>query len=242
MSIDTAQQDLPEAFRMEDRLPDDLPTDPFPTFARWFAAAHDKQIQPNPNAMSIATIDPDGRPSARIVLCKYLVEDPGYIVFFTNRGSRKGAALASHPYAAVVFHWDRFDKQVRIEGPVVRSPESESNRYFASRSAGKRIGAWSSDQSKPIDSRTALLQQVIDAQKRFGVDPDAEVEPDPETVPRPPHWGGYRIWAEKLELWVGNPSRIHDRALWTRSLVPCTGPEGEDSFAPGRWSATRLQP
>jgi len=113
---------------------------------------------------------------------------------------------------------------------------------FATRSAGKRIGAWSSDQSKPIESRDALLQQVKDAQARFGVDPDAATEPAPETVPRPPHWGGYRIWAENLELWVGNRSRIHDRAVWSRTLEPTTGAEGEDSFTPGAWSATRLQP
>jgi pyridoxamine 5'-phosphate oxidase len=242
MSIDSAQQDIPAAFQMEDRLPDDLPGDPFPTFARWFNAAYEKRIQPNPNAMTLATIDPDGRPSARVVLCKYLVENPGYIVFFTNRNSRKADALGANPHAAVVFHWDRFDKQVRIEGPVVRSPESESDRYFASRSAGKRIGAWSSDQSKPIGSRQELLAQVLAFQKKFGVDPDAEVEPDPETVPRPPHWGGFRIWAQNVELWVGNRSRIHDRARWVRELEPATGPEGEDSFTPGGWSATRLQP
>lgn len=242
MSIDTAPQDLPDAFRMEDRLPDELPKDPFPTFARWFDAAYRQRIQPNPNAMTLATIDPDGRPSARVVLCKYLIEDPGYIVFFTNRNSRKAEALNANPSAAAVFHWDRFDKQVRIEGPVVRSPESESDRYFATRSAGKRIGAWSSEQSRPIGSRSELLARVVEAQKRFGVDPDDKVEPAPETVPRPPHWGGYRIWAEKLELWVGNRSRIHDRAVWSRTLEPAKGPEGEDSFTPGAWSATRLQP
>jgi pyridoxamine 5'-phosphate oxidase len=197
-----------------------------PLFAQWFDGAREAKAQPNPDSMALATTGADGRPAVRIVLCKKLVPSPGYAVFFTNYRSRKGRELEAFPRAAAVFHWDAHGRQVRIEGPVVRSPEDESDEYFASRALDSRIGAWASDQSQPLDSRTTLLKRVAVEAARFG-----------PQVPRPPHWGGYRLWPESVELWIEGPFRVHDRARWTRNLEP----EGA-GYAPGPWSATRLYP
>jgi pyridoxamine 5'-phosphate oxidase len=207
-------------------LPSTLPDDPMRLFAEWFAGARAAKAQPNPDSMALATIGADGRPSVRIVLCKMLVTQPGYAVFFTNYDSRKGEELAAHPRAAAVFHWDAFGRQVRLEGPVVRSPAEESDEYFASRALDSRIGAWASLQSQPLETRTTLLKRVAVEAARFGTH-----------VPRPPHWGGYRLWPESVELWIEGPFRVHDRARWTRALEP----EGA-GYAPGPWSATRLYP
>jgi pyridoxamine 5'-phosphate oxidase len=207
-------------------LPSDLPDDPMPLFEEWFAAVRKAKAQPNPDSMSVATATPDGRPSVRIVLCKKLVVAPGYVVFFTNYDSRKGAELEANPRAAAVLHWDAFGRQVRLEGRIVKSPSGESDEYFASRALDSRIGAWASLQSQPLDSRKTLLKRVATEAARFGTH-----------VPRPPHWGGYRLWPEAVELWIDGPFRVHDRARWTRTLEA----QG-DGFAPGPWSATRLFP
>jgi pyridoxamine 5'-phosphate oxidase len=215
-------------------LPDVLPTEPFALFAHWFAEAGNRRAQPNPDAMVLATVDADGSPSARVVLCKHLVASPGYVVFFTNYQSRKGRALSSTPRAAAVFHWDGLSRQVRIEGPVVRSPVAESDAYFATRPVASRLGAWASRQSEPLSSRATLADQVVTAAERFGVDPGATTG----DVPRPPHWGGFRLWPDAMELWVEGPGRVHDRARWTRALTPVD----EFGFECGPWSGTRLNP
>lgn len=219
----------------ERTLPDPLPPDPMPLLVAWFAEAHERAVQPNPNAMTLATVDPDGRPSARIVLCKSIEPKAGYLVFHTNYKSRKGRALEANPRAAIVFHWDALDLQARVEGPVVRTPASESDAYFQTRPIERRVGAWASAQSEPIESRAALEQKVADAIARFGV---AEVLEGTAAIPRPPHWGGYRVYAERVELWVAGNGRLHDRARWERRLTP--GPVG--TFVGGMWTATRLQP
>jgi len=166
-------------------------------------------------------------------LCKR-VDPSGYLVFFTNYESRKGRELDTRPRAAVVMHWDVLHRQVRIEGPVVRSPAEESDEYFASRPLASRIGAWASRQSEPLASRAALAQEVDRFTREFGVDPVAQTG----HVARPPHWGGFRLWIERLELWVEGPGRIHDRAAWTRDLQP------RDAFAfdASPWRSTRLNP
>ena len=217
-------------------LGDPLPADPLSIWKAWFDEAREKKIQPNPNAMTLATIDPDGSPSARIVLCKgmNLEPDAGYIVFYTNYDGRKGNALAANPRAALVFHWDDLDKQVRIEGPVVKSPAAESDAYYASRPLESRLGAWASRQSQPIESRDKLLEQVVEVMQRFSVDVFSDAPPP---IPRPPFWGGFRVWAQAVEVWLGGPGRLHDRARWTRALTQKDG-----GFTPGPWSATRLQP
>jgi pyridoxamine 5'-phosphate oxidase len=216
-------------------LPEPLPADPWPIFQAWFDEAHARQITPNPNAMVLATVDDQARPAARVVLCKEIVADPGYIVFFTNYQSRKGVELAGDPHAACVFHWDALQRQARLEGRVTRSPASESDQYFASRPLESRIGAWASDQSRPIASRQALIDRVNEVAARHNVDP--ETSPDDTPIPRPPHWGGYRFWVSRMELWVSGHGRVHDRGQWSRPLTPSS-----DGFTPGSWDATRLQP
>lgn len=207
-------------------LPSALPADPMPLFQEWFDGARKAKAQPNPDSMSIATATPDGRPSVRIVLCKKLIADPGYVVFFTNYDSRKGQELDANPRAAAVLHWDAFGRQVRLEGRIVKSPPDESDEYFASRALDSRIGAWASLQSQPLDSRRTLLKRVAAEAARFGTH-----------VPRPPHWGGYRLWPETVELWIEGPFRVHDRARWARELAA-----RDAGFAPGPWSAGRLFP
>ena len=222
-------------------LPEPLPTEPLVVLNRWMAESWQQRLQPNPNAMVLATSDPDGRPSARVVLCKEIVEQPGYLVFFTNYLSQKGRQLTGNPRAAAVIHWDALHRQVRVEGPVVVTPAADSDAYFASRPWQSRVGAWASEQSAPVASRDALQKAVASTAARFDApDPMHAVdEAHAECViPRPPHWGGYRLWADSVELWVEGEGRIHDRARWTRELTP----QADGFFAVGPWKVTRLQP
>jgi pyridoxamine 5'-phosphate oxidase len=223
-------------------LPDPLPIDPMPLASTWFRQAWDEQVQRNPNSMSLATAGPDGKPSVRVMLCKEIVADPGYLVFYTNYGSRKGRELAEHPWAAVVFQWDMLGRQLRIEGPVVHALASESDDYFASRPWRSRLAAITSEQSAPIATRQMLLERLREAATRHGT-PDPFVAPDDDQepglrLPRPVNWGGYRLWAVSVELWVEGEHRLHDRALWTRELVPA----GNGRFHAEPWRHQRLQP
>ena len=220
-------------------LSDPLPAEPLEVAAAWLAEAWKLGRQPNPNSMSLATSSPAGTPSVRIVLCKAIVTPPGYVVFYTNYRSRKGRELAENPRAAAVMHWDHLQRQVRIEGIVDLAAAADSDAYFASRALQSRIGAWASSQSEPLASRAQLLEAVAESARRFGIDPEAAAAATTEAVvPRPPHWGGYRLWAEAVELWVQGDARIHDRARWSRSLVR----RSDGSFEAGPWAAMRLQP
>lgn len=223
-----------------DCLRDPLPAEPLDVAAEWLAEACRRRATPNANAMTLATATPEGMPSARIVLCKEIAARPGYVVFYTNYGSRKGGELAANPRAAAVLHFDALHCQVRIEGVVERSPPQESDAYFASRPLQSRIGAWASEQSAPIASRAALRAAVTAAAQRFNVaaDPALKGEPPEPAVPRPAHWGGYRLWAQAVELWVQGEARLHDRARWSRRLDRLAG----EHIAPGPWTVTRLQP
>jgi pyridoxamine 5'-phosphate oxidase len=219
-------------------LPDPLPAEPLAVVARWLADAWAARQQPNANAMVLATATPDGRPSARVVLAKDIVPQPGYVVFYTNYHSSKGRQLEENPRVAAVMHWDALHRQVRIEGTAVKGPAGEADVYFASRSWDKRLGAWASAQSEPIASRAALERAVADTARRFGAPlPGATAANPAVDIPRPPHWGGYHLWADAVELWVEGEGRIHDRARWTRTLTPRAG-----GFAAGAWQVTRLQP
>ena len=213
-------------------LSDPLPAEPLALAADWLAQAWRERRQPNPNAVVLATATPEGLPSARVVLCKAIVPTPGFIVFYTNYHSRKGRELAANARAAVVMHWDHLHRQVRIEGRIVKAPSADSDAYFASRAVESRIGAWASQQSEPVASRSDLLKAVESTTQRFA-GADGKL-----AVPRPPHWGGFRLWAESVELWSEGDARIHDRARWTRTLTP----RGGDEFDTGAWTATRLQP
>jgi pyridoxamine 5'-phosphate oxidase len=215
-------------------LPEPLPADPMPLFQEWFREAVARRAQPNPDSMIVATTASSGEPSARVVLCKRIDVDAGYVVFFTNYQSRKGRELAARPRAAAVFHWDALHRQVRIEGPVARSPDTESDQYFASRALDSRVAAWASEQSEPLASRDILLERVREFEARFDIAPGATNG----TVPRPPHWGGHRLWVDTIELWTEGAHRVHDRAVWKRSLHRAD----EYSFAGDSWRNTRLNP
>ena len=205
-------------------LPEPLPADPLPVVAAWLAEAT-ASIR-NATAMTLATVEPDGRPSARMVICRGFDPQAGWFVFYTDRESAKGQALAAHPYASLVFHWDAFERQIRVDGPVTPAPDADSDAYWATRPHDARLTAIVSAQSRPLASRAALLDKIAETAKRSSAD-----------LPRPPRWGGYRVWAERVELWVGQPARVHDRALWTRTLA-----RASDEFRGGAWRATRLQP
>lgn len=195
----------------------------------------------NPNSMTLATVAPDGQPSARVVLCKSFVPDPGYVVFYTNYDSRKSVELTSNPRVAATFYWDTLGLQIRLEGPAVRSPVAESDSYFATRDRGSQVGAWGSDQSREISSRDALVEQIARRAETLGASlgEQPRERSDPvRPIPRPPHWGGVRLWVSRIELWVEGQNRIHDRAAWTRDLVR----ESEHTFSVTPWRGARLQP
>lgn len=189
--------------------------DPIRQFDAWFKQALDARL-PEPNTMTLATVDARGYPSARIVLIKG-VDERGF-VFFTNYESRKGLDLAANPHASLLFYWIELERQVRVEGTVVKTNAEDSDTYFHSRPLGSRIGAWASEQSRPIESRALLEAREKSFSERFGENP-----------PRPPHWGGYRLVPETIEFWQGRPSRLHDRILYTR-------------LSAGGWRISRLSP
>jgi len=208
----------------------------------WLDEAMQKKLQRNPNSMTAVTVSEDGQPSARVVLCKEFIADPGYLVFYTNYKSDKARQIASNDKVALLFHWDSFGRQVRIEGQAVLSPAEESDTYFASRDWGSQLGAWGSDQSSPLESRAALIAQVGRRAVKLGLGAAKNLKSiaiaDQPVIQRPPHWGGIRVWANRIELWIEGSDRIHDRARWDRSLVA----NEDDTFMVGEWTGTRLQP
>jgi pyridoxamine 5'-phosphate oxidase len=218
---------LPDAWIAEDPLPGD----PLPILKAWLDEAFEAGLQDNPHAVALATIDPDGRPSARMVLCNHIDTARGTFVMYTHRESRKGRALASNPRAAMVFHWAPHSRSARVEGVVSFTPDADCDAYFATRPIDARIGAWASAQSEPIESRAALVARVEETARRFGVRLDDAGEAE---IPRPPHWGGYTLLADTVELWVSRRARIHDRAQWRRSL--------DAAAPPTPWRVARLQP
>lgn len=221
----------PDAWISEDPLPED----PFPIAVRWLDEAIGAALQPNPHGIALATVNAEGRPEVRMVLCKALEPASGSLVFYTHRTSPKGRALTDAPYAAAVFYFAPQERQLRIAGPVSDVSDAEADAYFATRPLDSRVGAWASVQSEPVATRAALEDELARRAAQFGARldaPDAVAE-----VPRPPHWGGYRIHADRVELWRGRPGRLHDRGQWTRELRPAGA-----GYAPGPWSVARLQP
>ena len=178
--------------------------DPFALFETWFADA--KASEPNDaDAMALATADGDGRPSVRMVLLKG--HDQRGFVFYTNLDSRKGGELAVNPHAALLFHWKSLRRQVRIDGPVSAVGEAEADAYFASRGRDSQLGAWASDQSRPLPDRATFEARVEAARERFGAG----------DIPRPPRWSGYRVTPERIEFWSDRAARLHERRLFERA-------------------------
>lgn len=233
------------------RLPDPLPENPLPLVAEWLEEARQADRFRNPDAMALATCDAAGRPHVRMVLCRGFDAARGGFRFYTNRNSPKGEQLDASGRASAVFYWDGWGRQLRIEGPVARTSDADSDRYFASRHPLSQVSAWASEQSRPIASRAALVQRHEESARRFGVPDGREPVPrdgaDPvppdgagpvpwderQPVQRPPHWGGYEISANRIELWLEGDSRMHERAVFTREPGAPAG---------AAWRAERLQP
>jgi len=191
--------------------------EPFRLFQTWFDEAVKSEPR-DPNAMSLATVDPDGMPDVRTVLLKG-IDERGF-VFYTNTESQKGQELAANPKAGLLFYWKSLNRQVRVRGPVERVTPEEADVYFATRPKGAQIGAWASQQSRPLESRLAFEKAVALYGARYALG----------TVPRPPHWSGYRIVPLKIEFWHDRPFRLHDRVEFRRDACG------------GAWTKIRMYP
>ena len=207
--------DLRQNYARADLTEASAPDDPFAFFEQWFDEARAAGVR-EPNAMTLATVGADGQPAARIVLLKG--QNARGFVFYTNYESRKGDDLAAHPHAALVFWWEPLERQVRIEGTVEKVAAKLSDAYFASRPRGSRLGAWASDQSRVVDDRAELEARLDEVEEEY----------DDGHIPRPPHWGGYRVLPTRFEFWQGRPNRLHDRLEY----IP----------ADGAWTIRRLAP
>ncbi|TXI13100.1 MAG: pyridoxamine 5'-phosphate oxidase [Polynucleobacter sp.] len=206
--------DLRKSYMKGSLSEEDVKANPIDQFHIWFDQAQHAEL-PEPNAMTVASVDANGKPSARVVLIKEVTHD-GF-VFFTNYESRKGQALTANPHAALLFFWPELERQIRIEGSVSKLSAEESDAYFHSRPLDSRIGAWASPQSQVITSRTQLVTKAAEFALKFALNP-----------PRPPHWGGFRVKHEVLEFWQGRPSRLHDRIQYV--------------LENGQWKIQRLAP
>jgi pyridoxamine 5'-phosphate oxidase len=197
--------------------------DPLKLFDSWLQEALANKL-PEPTAMTLATVDGDGRPSTRIVLLKGY--DGNGLVWYTNYLSRKGRQLAGNPAAALQFHWVEMERVVRIEGTVAKVTPAESDEYYQSRPLASRIGAWASEQSSVIAGRSVLVARAAEYGLKFGLNP-----------PRPPHWGGYRLAPQRWEFWQGRPSRLHDRLAYRRDAASAGVGTAADA-----WIRERLSP
>jgi len=206
---------LPEGFELADM--DALPASPVEAIEEWLAEATSCTDRPNPNAVALATAGTDGQPSVRMMLLKGL-DDRGAVIY-TNLESRKGGQILENPRVALLLHWDLLGRQVRIEGVATPVSDEEADAYFASRPWASRIGAVASDQSRPLQSREALAERVIEVAMQY---------PLGSAVPRPSHWSGFRVSLDRVELWQEGDDRLHDRIVYTPSA--------------DHWSRERLWP
>ena len=210
--------DLRKDYKVASLAEKEVAASPFPQFEKWLNEAIAAEL-PEPNAMTLATVGDDNRPSTRIVLIKEF--DARGPVWFSNYQSRKGRELAINKFAAIQFHWVELERVVRIEGTVEKISDTESDTYFNSRPLDSRIGAWASPQSEVISSRAVLVGRAAEYAAKFMLKP-----------PRPPHWGGYRLIPDRFEFWQGRPSRLHDRILYRLATNPADGAWGIERLAP----------
>lgn len=213
--MDRAVSDLRREYTRAGLCEADLAPDPVDQFRQWFDEMLEASLY-EPNAMTLATATPDGRPSARVVLLKGF-DERGF-VFYTNYEGRKSRELEANPNCTLTFYWGELERQVRIEGRAVKVPDEESDAYFATRPRGSQLGAWASEQSRPVEGRGKLEERLR----------ELEAEYAGREIPRPPFWGGYRVEPQRIEYWQGRENRLHDRLLYTRR---------EDG-----WEIQRLQP
>ena len=214
--MDKSIADLRKDYTLQDLNEKEIDPNPFIQFKFWFnqsVAAH----LPEPNAMTLATCTPDGKPSARMVLLKDF-DERGFVLF-TNYNSQKGQEISTNPHAALVFWWAELERQVRIVGTVEKISAEQSDGYFEVRPPYSRLGAWASNQSEVIPNREFLESQLEEFQRKY----------ENQEVPRPPHWGGFRVIPQEIEFWQGRTSRLHDRLLYTR-------------LDDGGWKIERLSP
>lgn len=214
--MDSSVASLRKDYTLQRLCEADLDPNPFKQFQKWFDQALEVQLL-EPNAMTLATVTADGRPSARVVLLRHF-DEQGF-VFYTNYESQKGQELAQNPWAALVFWWAELERQVRIEGHTQRIPNQESDQYFQSRPWGSRLGAWASQQSQVIESRKVLEDRLQELKTQY----------QNQDIPRPPHWGGYCLRPTSIEFWQGRPNRLHDRLRYHR-------------LDNGNWLIERLSP
>lgn len=216
--MDSSIADLRQNYSLTELSEVEVDCYPIRQFNLWFQQALDAGVY-EPNAMTLATATPDGKPTARIVLLKEV--NPGGFVFYTNYESQKGQQLIANPYGALVILWKKLERQIRIEGKVEKIDPQASEKYFHSRPRASQIGAWASEQSQVISNREVLEQKLVDLQSQYS--------DDDITIPLPEHWGGFRVVPNRIEFWQGRPNRLHDRLVY-------------DLLDDGNWEIKRLSP
>lgn len=220
------------------QLQGDLPSDPMPFVNAWLEWARTDSRLRNPSAMALASTNVEGTPSVRMVLLKS-VDVQGFGVFYTHYGSPKSSDFITNAQGAGVLYWDALGRQLRLEGPVVQSPATESDRYFASRPALSQLNALVSEQSQPVASAEVLQQRCAQLAAHHNIKlSDPRIRTEPGNLPRPANWGGYRLWFQAIELWAEGSGRFHDRVRFERELEL----EGHTAVHAGPWQARRLQP
>ena len=222
---------------MRKMLSQSMTKNPILLLQSWLNEAMELDLQPNTDSMAIATSNSQGLPNVRMVLCKEINTEEGYVVFYTNYNSVKSMEIKENPKCSALFHWDKLGYQIRIRGEILQSPDEENDAYFASRHLGSQVGAWASNQSDPVVDRQALDDQFRKILDRFNLTNES-ITRNEQKIPRPPHWGGYRLWVEEIEFWLNQKDRLHDRLHFRRALtISSEGIETEK-----KWAVKRLQP
>ena len=222
---------------MRKMLSQSMTQNPLLLLQSWLNEAMELDLQPNPDSMAIATSNSQGLPNVRMVLCKEINTEEGYVVFYTNYNSVKSMEIKENPKCSALFHWDKLGYQIRIRGEILQSTDKENDAYFASRHLGSQVGAWASNQSNPVEDRQALDDQFRKILDRFNLTSES-ITRNEQKIPRPPHWGGYRMWIEEIEFWLNQKDRLHDRLHFRRALtISNEGIEAEKN-----WTVKRLQP